>query len=166
MRYWIGDEDEDYERELEGVHRFGGLFTLTVHDWISGRGQRILLLEKLLDAILLQADDIVSTVAPYDMVRKMRASVLVLGPMLARMGEATVSLPGGCAIGSRPVDQHIKGLRMMGADITVEHGYIIAKARRLKGASITTSSPWSMIDRMALAIACLAPFATQISLTL
>ena len=68
----------------------------------------------------------------------MRASILVLGPLLARFGEATVSLPGGCAIGSRPVDQHIKGLRTMGADITVEHGYIIAKARRLKGASITT----------------------------
>jgi len=63
---------------------------------------------------------------------------LALGPLLARFGEATVSLPGGCAIGSRPVDQHIKGLQAMGADITVEHGYIIAKAKRLKGARITT----------------------------
>ena len=62
----------------------------------------------------------------------------MLGPLLARFGEATVSLPGGCAIGSRPVDQHIKGLQAMGADITVEHGYIIAKAKRLKGARITT----------------------------
>ena len=68
----------------------------------------------------------------------MRASILVLGPLLARFGEATVSLPGGCAIGSRPVDQHIKGLQAMGADITVEHGYIIAKAKKLKGARITT----------------------------
>src|SRR5215212_5752679 len=76
--------------------------------------------------------------APYEMVKTMRASVLALGPLLARFGEATVSLPGGCAIGSRPVDQHIKGLRTMGADITVEHGYIIAKGKRLKGASITT----------------------------
>ena len=76
--------------------------------------------------------------APYDLVKTMRASILVLGPLLARFGEATVSLPGGCAIGSRPVDQHIKGLQAMGAEIVVEHGYIIAKTKRLKGARITT----------------------------
>ena len=80
--------------------------------------------------------------APYEMVKTMRASVLALGPLLARFGEATVSLPGGCAIGSRPVDQHIKGLQAMGAHIVVEHGYMIAKLpkgrERLKGASITT----------------------------
>jgi UDP-N-acetylglucosamine 1-carboxyvinyltransferase len=68
----------------------------------------------------------------------MRASILVLGPLLARCGEARVSLPGGCAIGARPVDQHIKGLQAMGAEIVVEHGYIVAKAQRLKGARITT----------------------------
>ena len=76
--------------------------------------------------------------APYDMVKTMRASILVLGPLLARFGEAKVSLPGGCAIGSRPVDQHIKGLQAMGADITIEAGYIHAKAKRLKGAKIVT----------------------------
>jgi UDP-N-acetylglucosamine 1-carboxyvinyltransferase len=80
--------------------------------------------------------------APYELVKTMRAAVLALGPLLARFGEATVSLPGGCAIGSRPVDQHIKGLQQMGADIVVEHGYMIAKLpkgrERLKGASITT----------------------------
>jgi UDP-N-acetylglucosamine 1-carboxyvinyltransferase len=76
--------------------------------------------------------------APYELVKTMRASVLALGPLLARFGKATVSLPGGCAIGSRPVDQHIKGLQAMGAQITVEHGYILAKATRLKGARITT----------------------------
>ena len=80
--------------------------------------------------------------APYEMVKTMRASVLALGPLLARFGEATVSLPGGCAIGSRPVDQHIKGLQQMGAEIVLEHGYMIAKLpkgrERLKGASITT----------------------------
>ena len=76
--------------------------------------------------------------APYDLVKTMRASILVLGPLLARFGRATVSLPGGCAIGSRPVDQHIKGLQAMGAEIKVEHGYILAQARRLKGARITT----------------------------
>src|SRR5438874_7806644 len=80
--------------------------------------------------------------APYELVKTMRASVLALGPLLARFGEATVSLPGGCAIGSRPVDQHIKGLQQMGAEIVVEHGYIIAKLpkgrERLRGARITT----------------------------
>ncbi len=80
--------------------------------------------------------------APYDMVKTMRASVLVLGPLVARFGEARVSLPGGCAIGSRPVDLHIKGLQAMGAEISIEHGYIHAQvptngvARRLKGARI------------------------------
>ena len=84
--------------------------------------------------------------APYELVKTMRASVLALGPLLARFGEATVSLPGGCAIGSRPVDQHIKGMAAMGAEIVVEHGYMIAKLpalsnggrKRLKGARITT----------------------------
>lgn len=90
------------------------------------------------DTVTIDAGGVTTPEAPYDLVKTMRASILVLGPLLARFGEATVSLPGGCAIGSRPVDQHIKGLRAMGADISVEHGYIIAKARRLKGASITT----------------------------
>ena len=76
----------------------------------------------------LTADDIVSTVAPYDMVRKMRASILVLGPMLARMGEATVSLPGGCAIGDRPIDLHLKALEAMGAEIEIAAGYVKASA--------------------------------------
>ena len=75
-------------------------------------------------------------VAPYELVKTMRASILVLGPLVAHYGEAEVSLPGGCAIGSRPVDQHIKGLKAMGADIVVENGYIRATAKRLKGARI------------------------------
>jgi UDP-N-acetylglucosamine 1-carboxyvinyltransferase len=74
--------------------------------------------------------------APYDLVRKMRASVLVLGPMLGRFGRAKVSLPGGCAIGARPVDQHLKGLAAMGADIRVETGYVHATAGRLRGAEV------------------------------
>ena len=86
------------------------------------------------------------TQRPYELVKTMRASILVLGPLLARFGRARVSLPGGCAIGSRPVDQHIKGLQAMGAEITVEHGYIEARTPvradgqpgRLRGARITT----------------------------
>ncbi len=95
--------------------------------------------------VTLDATDITQPVAPYELVKTMRASILVLGPLLARCGQARVSLPGGCAIGSRPVDQHIKGLQAMGAEITVEHGYIVAKAPigadgrpRLRGARITT----------------------------
>ena len=76
--------------------------------------------------------------APYELVKTMRASILVLGPLVARFGEAKVSLPGGCAIGSRPVDQHIKGLQAMGAEINIEAGYIHAKAKKLKGARIVT----------------------------
>jgi UDP-N-acetylglucosamine 1-carboxyvinyltransferase len=90
------------------------------------------------EVVHIDAGPLTSPEAPYDLVKTMRASILVLGPLLARFGEATVSLPGGCAIGSRPVDQHIKGLQAMGATITVEHGYIIAKAARLRGARITT----------------------------
>ena len=90
------------------------------------------------DRVTLNAADVTVLEAPYDLVKTMRASILVLGPLLARFGEARVSLPGGCGIGSRPVDQHIKGLQAMGAQIVVEHGYIVAKASRLKGASITT----------------------------
>ena len=75
-------------------------------------------------------------VAPYDLVKTMRASILVLGPTLARFGEATVSLPGGCAIGSRPVEQHIKGMVAMGAEISIEHGYVKARAKKLRGAHI------------------------------
>ncbi|MCB5190274.1 UDP-N-acetylglucosamine 1-carboxyvinyltransferase [Methylobacillus arboreus] len=86
--------------------------------------------------ISLDASDIHTCEAPYDMVKTMRASILVLGPLLARFGHVRVSLPGGCAIGSRPVDLHIKGLQAMGADIRIEHGYIEAKADRLKGARI------------------------------
>ena len=84
----------------------------------------------------LSAANLHNRVAPYEMVKTMRASILVLGPLVARFGEARVSLPGGCAIGLRPVDQHIKGLQAMGAEIAIEHGYIHATAKRLKGARI------------------------------
>ncbi|KQT09483.1 UDP-N-acetylglucosamine 1-carboxyvinyltransferase [Ramlibacter sp. Leaf400] len=93
-------------------------------------------------SVRIDSSQLSSPEAPYELVKTMRASVLALGPLLARFGEATVSLPGGCAIGSRPVDQHIKGLQQMGAEIVVEHGYMIAKLpkgqERLRGASITT----------------------------
>ena len=81
---------------------------------------------------------VTSDVAPYELVSTMRASVLVLGPLVARHGSARVALPGGCAIGVRPIDQHLKGLARLGAEISIENGYVVARARRLRGARITT----------------------------
>ncbi len=86
--------------------------------------------------VRVDARSVHSHVAPYELVKTMRASVLVLGPLLARYGAAEVSLPGGCAIGSRPVDQHIKGMQALGAEVSVEHGFIKAKAERLKGGRV------------------------------
>src|SRR3712207_3855112 len=97
-------------------------------------GVAISLDEKL--GVELCAAHVRHAVAPYDLVKTMRASVLTLGPLLARCGEARVSLPGGCAIGLRPVDQHVKGLQAMGATISVEQGDMIARAGRLQGARI------------------------------
>ncbi|MDH4028995.1 MAG: UDP-N-acetylglucosamine 1-carboxyvinyltransferase [Nitrospirota bacterium] len=91
--------------------------------------------------VMFQSDNITSIEAPYDFVKTMRASILVLGPLLARHGEAKVSLPGGCAIGARPVNMHVAGLEKMGATITLSEGYIHAKAKRLKGATIYFDIP-------------------------
>lgn len=107
----------------------------TIMSLLGQMGTRITLDDRSM--IEVDASDVNTFHAPYDLVRTMRASILVLGPLLSRFGEANVSLPGGCAIGTRPVDQHIKGLIAMGADISVENGYIKAKSKkRLKGTSI------------------------------
>ena len=90
------------------------------------------------DAMTLDASKADRPEAPYELVKTMRASILVLGPLVARFGAARVSLPGGCAIGARPVDQHIKGLEALGASVRIDHGYIVAEARRLKGTRIVT----------------------------
>ena len=106
----------------------------TLLSLLGGMGVAVSLDEKL--GLELDAGGLHTPLARYELVKTMRASILVLGPLLARCGEARVSLPGGCAIGQRPVDLHIKGLQAMGADIRVEHGYIIARSKRLKGARI------------------------------
>jgi len=110
--------------------------------------------------VALNAGSLTSPEAPYELVKTMRASVLALGPLLARFGHAKVSLPGGCAIGSRPVDQHIKGLTAMGAEIVVEHGYMVAKLpagqTRLKGARIATDMVTVTGTENFLMAACLA----------
>ena len=106
---------------------------LTTQKLLQGMGARVM--TDNVHEYELTASDIHTLEAPYDLVKTMRASILVLGPTLARFGEASVSLPGGCAIGSRPVDQHIKGLQAMGAEVTTEHGYVKARGK-LKGARV------------------------------
>ena len=86
--------------------------------------------------IRLDSTRLTNPEAPYDLVRTMRASVLVLGPLVARMGKARVSLPGGCAIGARPINLHLMGLEKLGARVAIEHGYVIAEAKKLRGAHI------------------------------
>ena len=112
--------------------------------------------ERSPEAATLQANNLTSLVASYDLVKTMRASILVLGPLVARFGEARVSLPGGCAIGARPVDLHIKGLEAMGATITIEAGYIHAQATRLKGARIFMDTVTVTGTENLLMAACLA----------
>ena len=106
----------------------------TTMELLGRMGVQLTVDEKM--SIEVDASEISSPVAPYELVKTMRASILVLGPLLARCGTADVSLPGGCAIGSRPVNLHIDGLRAMGADIEVENGYIRARCERLKGARL------------------------------
>ena len=108
------------------------------------------------DGLVLNGGGLNNPVASYEMVKTMRASILVLGPLLARCGEARVSLPGGCAIGARPVDQHIKGLQAMGAEVKVEQGYVHAKAARLKGARICTDMVTVTGTENLMMAACLA----------
>ncbi|MDO8348327.1 MAG: UDP-N-acetylglucosamine 1-carboxyvinyltransferase [Rugosibacter sp.] len=114
------------------------------------------------DTVTLDAAVLDNLVAPYEMVKTMRAAILVLGPLVARAGEAKVSLPGGCAIGARPVDQHIKGLTSMGAEIAVEHGYVHAQARRLKGARLFTDMVTVTGTENLMMAACLAEGETVI----
>ncbi len=92
-------------------------------------------------ALVLDASAASGRDAPYDLVKTMRASVLVLGPLVARCGEARVSQPGGCAIGARPINRHLDGLRALGADVALEHGYVVVKARRLRGAKVVFEAP-------------------------
>ena len=109
----------------------------TMGKLLSGLGM-VVEREDQSETVRLNAKSLTTLTAPYELVKTMRASIVTLGPMLARFGEARVSLPGGCAIGARPVDQHIKGLQTLGAEVVIDHGYVVAKAKRLKGAHIVT----------------------------
>ena len=114
------------------------------------------------ESVRLDASALTSQEATYDLVKTMRASILVLGPLLARFGEARVSLPGGCAIGQRPIDQHIKGLQAMGAKIDIEQGYVVARAPRLKGTRILTDMVTVTGTENLMMAACLAEGETLI----
>ena len=127
---------------------------------LSQMGVEVSLDDKL--GLSLRAARISNPAAPYDLVKTMRASILVLGPVVARCGEARVSLPGGCAIGTRPVDLHIKGLEALGADVAVEQGYISAKAKRLKAARIVMDLVTVTGTENLMMAACLAEGTTVI----
>ncbi|MBC7623009.1 MAG: UDP-N-acetylglucosamine 1-carboxyvinyltransferase [Aeromicrobium sp.] len=118
--------------------------------------------ERQAESLTLSAANIADKTAHYEMVKTMRASILVLGPLLARFGEAKVSLPGGCAIGARPVDLHIKGLEAMGASITIEAGYILARAAKLKGARILMETVTVTGTENLMMAACLADGVTTL----
>ena len=120
---------------------------------LSTMGARV---ERDGDCCLIDSDRIQSVEAPYDLVRTMRASVLVLGPLLARLGHARVSLPGGCAIGARPINLHLKGLEAMGAEIRLDHGYVEARCERLRGARIYLDLPTVGGTENLMMAACLA----------
>jgi UDP-N-acetylglucosamine 1-carboxyvinyltransferase len=123
---------------LKNVPHLVDVFTLT--QLLESLGTRVRRLPG--GDLHLEVQDQSPTVAAYDLVRKMRAGVCVLGPLLARRGRAFVSLPGGCNIGDRPIDLHLKGLRALGAEIRVERGYVIAEAKRLRGANIFLGGPF------------------------
>jgi len=127
---------------------------------LSQMGVEVSLDDKL--GLSLRAAHLSDPTAPYDLVKTMRASILVLGPLVARCGEARVSLPGGCAIGTRPVDLHIKGLEALGAEISVEQGYISAKAKRLKGARLVMDLVTVTGTENLMMAACLAEGTTVI----
>ncbi len=124
------------EVRLQNVARLAD--TATMARLLTGMGVAV---DRDAQSMRLRAAQLTSVQAPYELVKTMRASILVLGPLLARQGEARVSLPGGCAIGARPVDQHLKGLQALGADLQIDGGYIVARrgvAGRLRGARIVT----------------------------
>lgn len=121
----------DEASSISNVPDLKDVFTMV--DILNSLGRKV---EKTDSRIEVSKGEIKSTMASYDLVSTMRASVAVLGPLLGRYGEARVSFPGGCVIGPRPIDLHLKGLRALGADIKIEEGYIVAKAKKLKGTKI------------------------------
>lgn len=148
----------DGESKLRNVPRLRDISTIGALLSFLGREVTV----DIPEVTIAAANKDVRPEAPYELVRQMRASVTVLGPLLARYGKAKVSLPGGCAIGARPVDQHLRGLESLGAKITVEHGYIRAEARRLIGAEHVFDMPTVGGTENVMMAACLAKGTTTL----
>lgn len=140
---------------LRGVPDLMDVRTLT--SLLRGLGSRVE--RDAAGSLVLEVRDKQPCLAEYELVRRMRASVCVLGPLLGRRGRACVSLPGGCNIGHRPIDLHLKGLRALGADIRIERGYVIAEARRLRGARIYLGGPFGSTVTGTCNVMCAAAFA-------
>lgn len=143
---------------LTNVPRIGDINTMM--ELFQQLGVSIRLIGR--DAVEIDATNLTYAEAPYDLVKKMRASFCVTGPILARLGRAKVPLPGGCDIGARPVDLHVKGLQALGAKITIEHGYVEAEADRLIGASIYLDLPSAGATQHLMTVAALAEGSTRI----
>lgn len=143
---------------LTNVPRIGDINTMIEMFQQLGVGIRLI----GSDAVEIDATDLACDEAPYDLVKKMRASFCVTGPILARLGHARVPLPGGCDIGARPVDLHVKGLQALGAKVTIEHGYVEAEADKLKGAVIYLDIPSAGATQHLMTIAALAEGTTRI----
>ncbi len=142
---------------LENVPHIGDIYTMS--QMLQELGVPTRLIGNRLE---IDASEIKSNEAPYELVKKMRASFCVLGPLLARLGYAKVPMPGGCDIGARPVDFHVKGLQALGARISMEHGYVEAEASRLKGAKIYLDFPSAGATQHLMTAACLAEGTTYI----
>ncbi len=143
---------------LENVPRITDVHTMM--EMLQELGVRVRELEP--NTFEIDATDLQSHEAPYDLVKKMRASFCVAGPLIGRLGYAKVPMPGGCDIGARPVDFHVKGLQMLGAKVTMEHGYVEAKADKLKGATIYLDFPSAGATQHIMTAACLAEGVTRI----
>jgi len=147
----------DGELALSNIPQLADIATMA--RLLRGMGVRV---DRSGTDVAVRADAVTSTEAPYELVKTMRASILVLGPLVARFGRARVSLPGGCAIGARPVDQHIKGLELLGATIRIDHGYLVAEAPRLTGTRIVTDMVTVTGTENLMMAACLAAGETVI----
>lgn len=139
------------ETTLRNVPRIGDIFTMI--ETLRSLGAEIQLHE---DRLTVNASRLVSHEAPYELVKQMRASFCVLGPLLARLGRARVAMPGGCDIGARPIDFHVKGIQALGASVETEHGYVYAESAKLRGATIYLNFPSAGATQHLMTAACLA----------
>ena len=145
------------ESSLQNVPRIGDIFTMI--ETLRSLGAKIQLYD---DRLTIDASKLTSHEAPYELVKQMRASFCVLGPLVARLGRARVAMPGGCDIGARPIDFHVKGIQALGAFVETEHGYVYAESEKLRGATIYLNFPSAGATQHLMTAACLAEGVTVI----